>query len=751
MNIPPLEIIQKKLTEIKRQQQNKKPEEIEFDIPSLPSLKEIVLIPGEQAEKDKAPRQDNIMVAPAVLPEDMGRTAEELIVTDDSKTESLEALDEIVSWADAVDLPQFEDSNSSELLGREAEPLSPKLTEPETASKPGLEEIETRLASPEAKTFPEVSEPSTLEIEQRLAEDVHPVADEFEASANEEIEEIEEVDATNDVEIGEVEEIEEVQADTVDITNNTEDSPVDAAATAMVTPAAAMPEKEEIAVPLLPEIQEIKIPSPPQEPTAQIAAGETFQDQVDQLEEIPELSPDQDIEPFNDFGGDLEGGIGIEEALLAEEEQNNTNEENFSEAMEAEMVEELDDMNDQEDNIAATLSSEAVPGNNIDSITNFNSQIMITAGASGIMEAVPISENRIKVVEEVKEVLKTQDLDNLFNEIVVDGGEMVRQAYEAIQAMKLDEALQYLSTCINNGEDVGMAYYLRGFVYIKKHAWELASEELENAREFGYAAVEVQTCLNQLFFHLANHYRNVGAYREALNQLDRIITRDVSMEKGKIYWARAKAMIRYGAYEEALHDIEEAILNHYLKPEIFEARAAIYMQQHDYESALHDFTAAINRGAKSLTIFQGRSESNLALANLDAALEDVHKAQQLSPNNSHLFDLEGLILNAQKDYSAADYAFEQALGNDPGNWLHYFNRSLAYIQRGRHDRAVEDLCKVIQACPEDRISYLKRAICYQEKANPNLAQAREDFKKAEALEQTCFYRTVRPNPLRKES
>ena len=153
--------------------------------------------------------------------------------------------------------------------------------------------------------------------------------------------------------------------------------------------------------------------------------------------------------------------------------------------------------------------------------------------------------------------------------------------------------------------------------------------------------------------------------------------------------------MRHGAFEKALKDIEETISNNYLRPEVFEARGRIYMEQRDHEAAMHDFTAAISRGGKSASIFHARSEAYFFLGELDLALEDIQNAQRLAPEDPCLYDLEGLILNQKRMYEKADLSFEKALELNSDNAIHYFNRGVAYMWRGRYDKAVEDFSREI--------------------------------------------------------
>ncbi len=325
------------------------------------------------------------------------------------------------------------------------------------------------------------------------------------------------------------------------------------------------------------------------------------------------------------------------------------------------------------------------------------------------------------------------------------GGENLQLAKIALENSNFEEAMYHLAICISAGEDIGAAYYLRAVLYIRKKIWQMAIEDLENAREFAYDEANLEDLLNQVYFQLATEYRNIGAYGEALNYLDKIVGCNIFNEKGKVYWIRAKYLIRVGALEASLRDLEEAILNEYLKPEVFETRGNIYLEQKDYESAIHNFSSSISRGGKNASLYKSRSEAYFFLKDFDAALSDIQYAQQLSPDDSCLYDLEGLILNEKNMQQEADIAFEKSLGLDPNNSHHYFNRALCYMRRGRYDRAIEDITKVIQSNPKDQFAYLKRAICYQEKSNPNLALARQDVKKVEELDQSSLYRSNKIN------
>lgn len=496
-----------------------------------------------------------------------------------------------------------------------------------------------------------------------------------------------------------------------------------------------------------------------------------FEDEIEEIEEIEELEDFEELEEVPEWSDSSQLKKEIEkvenEDLQKQEEENAyttlNNEVEYEQALEAEIADSeidkfgmppenemmpiqigIDDnipqamLSEQESFTPNVYAQEVKEVEEIDlpeateEIEAIDPQVIITEQTSEILEAIIVLEEEISESSDVNFDTITANK--------ITGGEHVMQGQAALETMKFDEAFQYLSTAINTGEDISSAYYLRAFVHIKKKYWHFAIEDLEHAREFGYNEIAIETTLNYVNFQLAQHYKSIGAYSEALNYLERIISSNISIEKGKLYWTRAKFNMKHKIFDMALRDIEEAILNGYEKPEIFEERGKIYLSQGDYESSMHDFTMAINKGGKKASLYQARSEAYFRMNQLDYALQDIKKAQEFASEESILYDLEGIILSEQKKYTNANEAFEKSLGLDPDNHIHYFNRGLAYLKSEKYNKAIEDFSKFITHSPDDRIAYLKRAICYQEKPNPNLAQARADFKKVESLEKGTFYR-----------
>lgn len=715
MPIPSLDVIEAKMKEMKKKGQNE--EDLDFDLPSMPSLKEIVLDnsksqdkqadTGTSAEEEKEDSKPPWLAKKGKLPaaskpapvkgksqpaeaEDTEESAEQPEPEEDAeKTPLPDDPDQDFAPAaqQSTDAQEYPSSDQEIAATEEMAPPARDRMHHATATAAMLhaspyqaEEAEAAVAEQEDDAdniYQNLSDPG--EAEEQIEE----------ATAHEAGEEVAAQEASEQIEeAAHAEEVVEIAEEFAFAGEVTEDSAL-AAQEALPADSAS-----EIMAKPLEEIAEV-------------------------IEEISEQDAELLATPANDLAPHAQSDIGQEDMEICEV---------FEEAVAVEESRPQD---------SALVAVEETPSDDV-------------------VEALVISEGESDVAEnEVPQAQTSEDKENKENEErmsdssillevmeqqPIEGGENLLKGKQKLESESCDEALQYLCACIAQEEDLAAAYYLRAVVYIKKKAWDLSLEDLEKAKICGHNEEDVENRINQVRYLRANHYRSIGAYSEALADLDQIISSNVSAEKGKVYWARARYLIRQKAWEAALEDIEKAIQVHYLKPTVYEAGGKISLTQGDFESAVHYFTAAINKGGKNVYLYHARSEANFFLKNFDAALADVKTAQQMTPEDPYLYDLEGLILNEKSLHKDADKAFEHSLGLSPEDPTHYFNRGIAYIGRGRYDLAISDFSKVIQLDNKDRLAYLKRAICYQEKKNPNLAQAREDFKKVAELEKNSFYR-----------
>ncbi|BBM81716.1 tetratricopeptide repeat protein [Candidatus Uabimicrobium amorphum] len=358
----------------------------------------------------------------------------------------------------------------------------------------------------------------------------------------------------------------------------------------------------------------------------------------------------------------------------------------------------------------------------------------------GVADAVFINEGEKSEVELSDEGFAIDYTRIAEEENFMGSNADVQAGWQFFQQKKWEHALYHYSKAIVENNDAASAYYARALLHACEQNWQKSLTDIREAKKLGYHKADVENRYNQIVFHKAKEYWEKGAFARALKVLDLMETKASQILKGKVYWKRAQFLMEKGADKQVLSDLDDAIFNNYVKPELFVMRGRIYFSLSDYESAVYDFTAAINRGEKNACVLRARSEAYYYLKKYDDALQDVSDAIVLDSENASLHNLKGLLLTQKGDFPASEQAFEESVALDPNNSNFYFNRGLAYIIQKRYDRAIDDFTKVIQFS-EDKVAYFKRAICYQEKPNPNLIQAREDFKTADNMGVDSMYRT----------
>ena len=82
-----------------------------------------------------------------------------------------------------------------------------------------------------------------------------------------------------------------------------------------------------------------------------------------------------------------------------------------------------------------------------------------------------------------------------------------------------------------------------------------------------------------------------------------------------------------------------------------------------------------------------------------------------------------------KDADLSIRACTTLIEQNPGNALAYYNRSVAYYDKGEYDRAIADFTKAIEIEPNAN-RYSARAVAYEKKSDNE--QAIADYRRAQA-------------------
>jgi tetratricopeptide (TPR) repeat protein len=112
----------------------------------------------------------------------------------------------------------------------------------------------------------------------------------------------------------------------------------------------------------------------------------------------------------------------------------------------------------------------------------------------------------------------------------------------------------------------------------------------------------------------------------------------------------------------------------------------------------------------------------------DEAIAACSRLSALDPKNAFPYYNRGLAYYQKGDYNRAIADYDQAIRVDPNYALAYNDRGLAYYQKGDYDRAIADYDQAIRLNPNYAVAYNNRGLVYYHKGDNDRAIA--DYEQA---------------------
>ena len=213
-------------------------------------------------------------------------------------------------------------------------------------------------------------------------------------------------------------------------------------------------------------------------------------------------------------------------------------------------------------------------------------------------------------------------------------------------------------------------------------------------RGSGNAAIEACTrALNSGRFdrrNMAVIYSNRGNQRERFGEYDKAIAdHNEAIRTDPTYAAgfmhRGNAYARHGDFDRAIADHTEAIRLGPKDADAFYNRGYTYSRKGDHERAVADYTAGLELDANNSRLWGQRCWSRAVVGKqLQEALDDCTKASSLASKIPQILAYRGLVdlKLGQFDKALADYdaAFALTKIPDHADWL--YGRGMAKLKKG---------------------------------------------------------------------
>ena len=190
----------------------------------------------------------------------------------------------------------------------------------------------------------------------------------------------------------------------------------------------------------------------------------------------------------------------------------------------------------------------------------------------------------------------------------------------------------------------------------------------------------------QSFFKAIREYEK-GKADKAVKECGKGLTKAREYAPG--FYLRAFFYETASKSDEAIADYSSIIAIAPANADAYLRRATLYEQQVENSKAIADYSKVIeidpkngHAYAKRGAIYEQLSDTKKAFADYDAALE-------LQPDADLYYHIGEIYLRDQK-YNAAIKFFTKHVNMDTGSVYGYLNRGVAYYEKGKYSKAVDD-------------------------------------------------------------
>jgi len=327
-----------------------------------------------------------------------------------------------------------------------------------------------------------------------------------------------------------------------------------------------------------------------------------------------------------------------------------------------------------------------------------------------------------------------------------------RQGYAAFEAGKFSDAVTHASEAIERGEARADVYRLRAQSYVRLKESAKAAEDFKIALALnpndqialaglastlpadapeasaardklaaaGIVSESADVVAGNAAFLKSNYDQAISLYGSALTKSPN------NASSGTIYYNRAQAYLKKGAYQLALSDAEEAIKLGTTAGDAYLAQGQSLYHLGRYSEAL----TALNKfiGAPTVDHFLYKALSHIKLDQVSIALPILEEGMRKFPQEGSSFLFAGALMAESKNAEAAQRFLERAIALKVDLGKSHYNLGLVFQQKGENARAIENFNLAIQHIQAEEVYKVHTALsdAYFREKNFNAALVSAD-------------------------
>lgn len=219
-----------------------------------------------------------------------------------------------------------------------------------------------------------------------------------------------------------------------------------------------------------------------------------------------------------------------------------------------------------------------------------------------------------------------------------------------------------------------------------------------------------------------------GDLRGAIVDFDSCIVKNY--KNFNAYFYKAKAQIELNEPQNALSNLNLAILYGFDNPVFYYYRGKIYFDSGDTAKAYADFDKSVSLKADFPDALNYRGVIKEMRGTHAEAIEDYNAAIKANPSYAIAHYNKGTSQAAMKLYLDATVSFSKSIELDPKRTMSFMNRGNCYAMLKDFKAAVNDYTTVISLDPKNSDGYYNRGAAYQMAGDKNSCN---DWQKAQSL------------------
>ena len=220
-----------------------------------------------------------------------------------------------------------------------------------------------------------------------------------------------------------------------------------------------------------------------------------------------------------------------------------------------------------------------------------------------------------------------------------------------------------------------------------------------------------------------------GRWEEAIAELNQAVL--LLPGYALAYEVRGTAYRQLGDFQQAIQDYDEAIRLDPQHASTYNNRGLAYGDMERFLQAIQDFDEAILVTPQYVAAYANRAWVYINLDRHQRAIQDLDEAIRLDPQHAYAYFLRGAAYTALRKSQLGIQDFDEAIRLDPQYAEAYYGRGSAYYGLDQFQRAIQDFDEAVRLDPKYAKAYGLRALAYTHLGKD--FQAQQDVDRAVAL------------------